>query len=122
MAVSRRRAMKTSTLTITITACSVSKKPGAVQWLPMGNRAAVDRLDSLGHAPSATGTPPIVDADDGSQPVPSEPGSKVVARLTPYADRVAELLERDGSPGWSRTSDFLINRRGSAPSRPSVFL
>ena len=30
MAVSRRRAMETSTLTITITACSVSKKPGAV--------------------------------------------------------------------------------------------
>jgi len=31
-------------------------------------------------------------------------------------------LEIVGSPGWARTSDFLINRRGSAMSRPSVFL
>jgi hypothetical protein len=26
------------------------------------------------------------------------------------------------SPGWARTSDFLINSRGPAASRPSVFL
>jgi hypothetical protein len=33
-----------------------------------------------------------------------------------------EVREVVGSPGWARTSDFLINRRGSAMSRPSVFL
>jgi hypothetical protein len=35
---------------------------------------------------------------------------------------VAEVSEVVGSPGWARTSDFLINRRGPATSRPLVFL
>jgi hypothetical protein len=33
-----------------------------------------------------------------------------------------EVLKEIGSPGWARTSDFLINRRGPVMSRPSVFL
>ncbi len=35
---------------------------------------------------------------------------------------VAEVVVVVGSPGWARTSDFLINRRGPAHRRPSVFL
>jgi hypothetical protein len=31
-------------------------------------------------------------------------------------------VKKVGSPGWARTSDFLINRRGPAASRPSAFL
>jgi hypothetical protein len=34
---------------------------------------------------------------------------------------VAELPEEVGSPGWARTSDFQINRRGEMMSRPSAF-
>ena len=35
---------------------------------------------------------------------------------------VSEVVAVIGSPGWSRTSDFLINRRGPVMSRSSVFL
>jgi hypothetical protein len=31
-----------------------------------------------------------------------------------------KVLEGIGSPGWARTSDFLINRRGPVQSRPSL--
>jgi len=53
------------------------------KWLPMGNKAAVDRLD------------------EGN-------GSKVVARLRPAGDGVSELRERNGEPWWDRTTDPLI--------------
>jgi hypothetical protein len=33
-----------------------------------------------------------------------------------------KAVEEIGSRGWSRTSDFLINRRGPVTSRPSAFL
>jgi len=53
-------------------------------WLPMGNKAAVDRLD---------------DAN----------GSKVVARLAPRADRApVNADEISGEPWWDRTTDPLI--------------
>ncbi len=52
-------------------------------WLPMGNKAAVDRLD------------------EGN-------GSKVVARLRPTGDGYVELPERNGEPWWDRTTDPLI--------------
>ena len=53
------------------------------KWLPMGNKAAVDRLD------------------EGN-------GSKVVARLRPAGDGVSELSETNGEPWWDRTTDPLI--------------
>ncbi len=34
----------------------------------------------------------------------------------------AQVLEVVGSPGWTRTSDILINRRGAVTSRPSRLL
>jgi hypothetical protein len=37
-------------------------------------------------------------------------------------DERAKVLVVVGSPGWARTSDFLINRRGPVTSRPSAFL
>ena len=52
-------------------------------WLPMGNKAAVDRLD------------------EGN-------GSKVVARLRTTGDGYVELPERNGEPWWDRTTDPLI--------------
>src|SRR5437867_12245671 len=54
------------------------------KWLPMGNKAAVDRLDD-------------------------QNGSKVVARLVPAADSVeASADEISGEPWWDRTTDPLI--------------
>ena len=55
------------------------------RWLPLGSADAIDRLDS--------GTP----------------GSRLVAN--PPSDLVlgAEVTEKVGSPGWTRTSDILIN-------------
>jgi hypothetical protein len=35
--------------------------------------------------------------------------------------RWMDVSEKFGSPGWSRTSDFLINRRGPAASRAQSF-
>jgi hypothetical protein len=57
------------------------------KWLPMGNKAAVDRLDRVGPAPSE------------ARPLPSDAsGSKVVARLVPAAERAGEDVEKVGSP------------------------
>ena len=56
------------------------------KWLPMGNKAAVDRLDE-----------------------PS--GSKVVAKLTPAAEAAAERLEKAGEPSGTRTRDSLLKRQ-----------
>jgi hypothetical protein len=52
-----------------------------------------------------------------------ESGQAVGQRAGPEAE--SERAAREGSdgtrPGWARTSDFLINRRGSVWSRPSFF-
>ena len=53
------------------------------KWLPMGNKAAVDRLDD-----------------------PS--GSKVVAKSTTIGDGVLEVPMKNGEPWWDRTTDPLI--------------
>jgi hypothetical protein len=60
------------------------------KWLPIGNKAAVDRLD---------------DATAGAS------GSKVVAKLTPAAEAAAERLERSGEPCGTRTRDSLLKRQ-----------
>jgi len=62
------------------------------KWLPMGNKAAVDRLDD------------------------AAPGSKVVARLIPAGERAARRVaeaseivgEEAGEPSGTRTRDPLI--------------
>jgi len=54
------------------------------KWLPMGNKAAVNRLDD-------------------------RTGSKTVASAAAEAKSRAEMLKKVGSPGWARTSDPLIN-------------
>ncbi len=59
------------------------------KWLPMGNKAAVDRLD---------------DATPGAS------GSKVVAKLRPAADAAAEVGEKAGEPSGTRTRDSLLKR------------
>ena len=56
------------------------------KWLPMGNKAAVDRLDD-----------------------PS--GSKVVAKLRPAGDAAAEVAEKTGEPSGTRTRDSLLKRQ-----------
>lgn len=58
------------------------------KWLPMGNKAAVDRLD---------------DAECAGK------GSKMVAIGGANTTTVEQPVEKVGSPGWARTSDFLIN-------------
>ena len=60
------------------------------KWLPMGNKAAVDRLD---------------DAAAGAS------GSKVVAKLTPAAEAAAQRLEKSGEPCGTRTRDSLLKRQ-----------
>jgi hypothetical protein len=45
---------------------------------------------------------------------------ETIARARRDRGGAAEVVEVVGSPGWSRTSDFLINRRGSVMSRPSM--
>jgi len=59
------------------------------KWLPIGNKAAVDRLDKPLSAAAS--------------------GSKVVAAPRKTLEDESEAPEKVGSPGWSRTSDFLIN-------------
>ena len=60
------------------------------KWLPMGNKAAVDRLD---------------DATPGAS------GSKVVAKLIPAAEAAAELRGKAGEPSGTRTRDSLLKRQ-----------
>ncbi len=60
------------------------------KWLPMGNKAAVDRLD------------------DAS---PEASGSKVVAKLRPAAEAAAEVPENFGEPSGTRTRDSLLKRQ-----------
>ena len=60
------------------------------KWLPMGNKAAVDRLD---------------DATPGAS------GSKVVAKLVPAGTAAAEVLENSGEPSGTRTRDSLLKRQ-----------
>jgi len=50
------------------------------------------------------------------------PSSRTHPQGVSRTEVVSELGEVSGSPGWARTSDFLINRRGPVQSRPSVFL
>ncbi len=56
------------------------------RWLPMGNKAAVDRLDG-------------------------ESGSKMVANLGDGIGGVAEVSEKLGEPWWDRTTDPLLKRQ-----------
>jgi integrase-like protein len=71
------------------------------KWLPMGNKAAVDRLDD------------------------KEPGSKVVAKLIPAGERAVEHVaetseiagEKTGEPCGTRTHDPLIKRPSEAVSQ-----
>src|SRR5262249_47074575 len=53
------------------------------KWLPMGNKAAVDRLDD-------------------------PTGSKVVARTATTGKGVLEVPRKNGEPWWDRTTDPLI--------------
>ncbi len=59
------------------------------KWLPMGNKAAVDKLDSEIRNKLL--------------------GSKVVATKQQQGGSASEPVEKVGSPGWARTSDILIN-------------
>ena len=57
MALSRRRATEASTLTITSAACSVSRKPGAVQYNVVARQSGLDvsaRAELLNHTDSRT--------------------------------------------------------------------
>ena len=60
------------------------------KWLPMGNKAAVDRLD---------------DVDAGAN------GSKVVAKLVPPGEAAAHRFETTGEPCGTRTRDSLLKRQ-----------
>ena len=60
------------------------------KWLPMGNKAAVDRFD---------------DVAAGSN------GSKVVAKLVPAGEAAAQQLEKAGEPCGTRTRDSLLKRQ-----------
>ena len=64
------------------------------KWLPMGNKAAVDRLDDVAGAN----------------------GSKVVAKLVPAGEAAAQRLEKAGEPCGTRTRDSLLKR--SNPEQP----
>ena len=59
------------------------------KWLPMGNKAAVDRLDDV--AAGASG--------------------KVVAKLVPAGEAAAQRLEEAGEPCGTRTRDSLLKRQ-----------
>ena len=66
------------------------------KWLPMGNKAAVNRLDD-------------------------ESGSKVVAKTPTGTSGVLEVPVTIGGPSRTRTVDPLIKSRGPVMSRPSSF-
>jgi hypothetical protein len=68
------------------------------KWLPLGNVAAVDRLDER----------------------PS--GNKMVTKTESGTSDVLEVPDSFGGPSRTRTLDPLIKRRGPAASRPSMFL
>ena len=69
---------------------------------------AVDEVERMGRARLEGLTN---EAAGESAQEPTEPGGGV-----------SELLDVVGSPGWTRTSDILINSRGAAISRPSCFV
>ncbi len=56
------------------------------RWLPMGNKAAVDRLD------------------EGN-------GSKMVAKTMAVSKDAAQVPEKSGEPWWDRTTDPLLKRQ-----------
>jgi hypothetical protein len=60
------------------------------KWLPMGNKAAVDRLDDVAAGAN---------------------GSKVVAKLVPAGEAAAQQLEKAGEPCGTRTRDSLLKRQ-----------
>ena len=60
------------------------------KWLPMGNKAAVDRLDDVAAGAN---------------------GSKVVAKLVPAGEAAAQRLERTGEPCGTRPRDSLLKRQ-----------
>ena len=57
------------------------------RWLPMGNKAAVDKLD------------------DGAS------GSKVVAKTTGAGEGAPQTPGKSGEPWWDRTTDPLLKRQ-----------
>ena len=60
------------------------------KWLPMANKAAVDRLDDVAAGAS---------------------GRKVVAKLVPAGEAAAQQLEKTGEPCGTRTRDSLLKRQ-----------
>jgi integrase len=64
------------------------------KWLPMGNKAAVDRLDDVAAGAAAGAN-----------------GSKVVAKLGPAEEAAAQRLEKSGEPCGTRTRDSLLKRQ-----------
>ncbi len=56
------------------------------RWLPMGNKAAVDRLDERN-------------------------GSKMVAETIGVSESAPQLSEKSGEPWWDRTTDPLLKRQ-----------
>ncbi len=56
------------------------------RWLPMGNKAAVDRLDE-------------------------ESGSKMVAKTNGASEGAPQVSETSGEPWWDRTTDPLLKRQ-----------
>ncbi len=70
------------------------------RWLPMGNKAAIDRLDDAGGVASAAAPAP---APTGSHPV-----AKSVAKAAAAGGNVVQLPEKIGEPWRSRTSNLLI--------------
>src|SRR5687768_17566809 len=61
------------------------------KWLPMGNKAAVDKLDGGGVTPKV-----------------GRRGSKAVARRGSGRKRGSQVIENAGGPTWDRTRDRRI--------------
>jgi hypothetical protein len=86
-------------------------------WIPGGDKSHIDRLAAARLAVEPKVPPTLLDETG----VPKEwHRSGAISKSVEVSG--TEVSEKIGSPGWARTSDFLINRRGPAPSRPSVFL
>jgi hypothetical protein len=81
-------------------------------WLPTARRAYVDALDAPGPvAESASASTAATASDHLCGRVPARHGTNRAPfqEMSKYAE--GELIEKVGSPGWTRTSDILINWR-----------
>ena len=85
-------------------------------WIPGGDKTHIDRLAAarLAVAPKV---PPTVPDDMRTPKAWHQSGA--ISKNVEVSD--SQLPEGVGSPGWARTSDFLINRRGPVNSRPFFF-